>query len=110
MPSPTSMPSSASRPGKTLQTRRPLALWQHLLLGLGLGFALGVLQRYHIAGFDVPTEPLAELGRVVIRLLKLLAVPLVALSVFDALLRFDFPPSTGRRLVSICAVNAAVGC
>jgi DAACS family dicarboxylate/amino acid:cation (Na+ or H+) symporter len=44
----------------------------------------------------------------VIKALRALSVPLVALLVFDALLRFELPSRGGWRMISVCGVNAVV--
>ncbi len=52
--------------------------------------------------------PYGELGTIVIRLLKLLATPLVFFAVIDAFVQMDIPAKKGVRLVAISAVNAVV--
>ncbi len=79
--------------------RRPL--YVRILVGVASGVLLGLL-----AG--TRTAPLGEAGMLVIRLLKTLATPLIALAVLDALLRTRIPVRQGMRLLGISAMNAGV--
>lgn len=83
-------------------------LWLQIALALVLGGALGAAfgREPFIAG--IGSEQLGKLGMLIIRALKALAVPLVALVVLDSLLRFDVQGRQGLRLLRICALNAAV--
>jgi DAACS family dicarboxylate/amino acid:cation (Na+ or H+) symporter len=51
---------------------------------------------------------LGQLGMLVIRLLKALAVPLILFAIMDAFLRAPITARAGGRLVAICAVNVSV--
>jgi Na+/H+-dicarboxylate symporter len=82
-------------------------LWLQVAVALALGCAVGVIAgEQPIAGFT--TTRLGEMGMIVIRALRALAVPLVAFVVLDALLRFDLPKGKAARLIRVCALNACV--
>ena len=83
-------------------------LWLQIVVALALGGALGAAYGTEpiVAGFG--NEQLGKLGMLIIRALKALAVPLVALVVLDSLLRFDLQGRQGVRLLRICAVNVSV--
>jgi DAACS family dicarboxylate/amino acid:cation (Na+ or H+) symporter len=88
-----------------------IPLWVQILIALVLGVALGAYAGKEpfvpsISSFGV--EELGRLGLLVIRALKLLAVPLVALVILDALLRFRIEGRQGWRLARICLTNVAV--
>jgi Na+/H+-dicarboxylate symporter len=83
-------------------------LWAQVVLGLVLGMALGVWAgKAPIIG-HFGTEDLGRIGMLVIRALKALAVPLVALVIVDALLRFQIEGRAGVRLLRICLCNVSV--
>jgi Na+/H+-dicarboxylate symporter len=99
------LPEAASAP---TVTRSWFPLWAQVVLGLVLGIALGVWAgKAPIIG-NFGTEELGRLGLLVIRALKALAVPLVALVIIDALLRFQIEGRAGMRLLRICLCNVSV--
>jgi Na+/H+-dicarboxylate symporter len=83
-------------------------LWLQIAIALVLGAALGAAfgSEPFLGGFG--NEQLGKLGMLIIRALKALTVPLVALVVLDSLLRFDLQGRQGLRLLRICALNACV--
>lgn len=81
-------------------------LWAQVLAGVTLGTALGAAVGPHPIVFGVGVEQLGDLGMLVIRLIKAVAVPLVLFSILDAVLRFSIPTRKGAALLAICAVNA----
>ena len=83
-------------------------LWLQIVLALVLGATLGALSGTAPIAFGIGTEQLGKLGMLVIRALKALAVPLVAVVVLDSLLHFDLQGRQGWRLLRICGLNAAV--
>lgn len=76
-------------------------LYLRILAGVAVGVLLGQQLGPRAAG-------LGEAGMLVIRLLKTLATPLIALAVVDALLRTRIPVRQGARLLGISALNAGV--
>lgn len=75
-----------------------------MMLGMLLGTA-GGQGRY--LGF-IDNASLGQIGLLVIRLLKTLAVPLIFLGIIDALIRNPIRASSGFRLLVICLVNVSV--
>ena len=88
--------------------RRRIPLYVRVLIGFGLGAALGVAFGTRPYLFGVTNEDLGGLGMLVIRLLKALAVPLVLFAILDAFLKTRISARNGARLVAICLVNVSV--
>ena len=88
-------------------------MWIQIIIGLVLGIALGQLlsmasdieKVYGLNGVHSLIADIGRIGMLPIRALKMLAVPLVAFVILDALLRFDIEGRQGVRLVRICAMN-----
>lgn len=93
---------------ETPATRARFPLWAQILVALGAGLALGAYFRNEPIVGSFGVEQLGRLGMLVIRALKMLAVPLVALVILDALLRFEIEGRQGWRLVRICLMNVTV--
>ncbi len=68
-----------------------------LVLGTATGFALGP-----------GAEPLGELGALIIRLLKILATPLVFFAVAEGVVQVHFRVRHGLKLLLLCAMNGTV--
>jgi len=88
--------------------RRGIPLYARALLGVALGTALGAAfgTRPHL--FGLRNEDLGQLGLLVIRLLKALAIPLILFAILDAFARTRISARSGMRLVVICLVNVSV--
>lgn len=84
-----------------------IPLYLRVLLGVALGAIVGVVFRGEIA-LGITTDDLGRLGLLVVRVLKMLAVPLVGFAILDAIVRTDVTGRMGLRLVAICAVNVTV--
>jgi Na+/H+-dicarboxylate symporter len=78
-----------------------VALAARIVVAVLLALAAGVAVGPSIA-------PVGGLGLVVVKLLKLLAAPLVFLAVVDAFLRLELPAKTGATLLAYGALNAVV--
>jgi Na+/H+-dicarboxylate symporter len=85
-----------------------LPLYVRVLVGVALGAVLGVAfgARPYLAGLR--NEHLGQLGVLVIKLLKALAVPLIFLSILDSFMKTRFTARQGARLIGICLVNVSV--
>lgn len=89
-------------------TRWPLSL--RVLLGVSLGALLGVVGGDETYLWGISNAYLGQLGMLVIRLLKALAIPLILFAILDAFVRTSISPKSGRRLLTICLVNVSVAC
>jgi Na+/H+-dicarboxylate symporter len=88
--------------------RRSIPLYVRVLIGVALGALLGVLfgTKPYLGGLR--NEDLGQLGMLVIRLLKALAVPLILFAILDAFARTRISARSGGRLILICLVNVSV--
>jgi Na+/H+-dicarboxylate symporter len=85
-----------------------LPLYVRVLIGVGLGALLGVLFGTKAYLFGLKNEHLGQLGGLVIKLLKALAIPLIFLSILDAFNKTRFSARQGGKLIFICLVNVSV--
>ena len=72
-----------------------------LALAVVVGAALGAL-------IGAPLIPLGDAAMSIVRLLKMLAAPLLFFAIVDALVKAEIPPRKGLRLVALSALNATV--
>jgi DAACS family dicarboxylate/amino acid:cation (Na+ or H+) symporter len=87
---------------------RRIPLYVRILIAVALGALLGVLFGERRIVFHVTNRHLGELGLLVIRLLKALAVPLIFFAIVDAFVRTRISARSGLRMVAICLVNVSV--
>lgn len=85
-----------------------LPLYVRVLIGVAAGIALGVTFGSGPIFPGLRTEDLGQLGLLVIRLLKALAVPLILFAILDAFLRVEISARSGGWLVLICLCNVSV--
>ncbi|MFN0249429.1 MAG: dicarboxylate/amino acid:cation symporter [Kofleriaceae bacterium] len=83
-------------------------LYQRVIIAVALGSLVGVSTGTGEIVPGVTTGDLGTLGMLVIRMLKMLAVPLVLFAVLDAIARTDVSLRQGLRLIVICLVNVTV--
>jgi Na+/H+-dicarboxylate symporter len=83
-------------------------LYIRILIGVALGALLGVAFGERPIVFHVTNRHLGDLGLLVIRLLKALAVPLIFFAIVDAFVRTHISARRGLRMVLICLVNVTV--
>jgi Na+/H+-dicarboxylate symporter len=88
------------------KTRIPLYL--RVLLGVALGTAFGALFGEKPILFGLTNKDLGDLGLLVIRLLRAMAVPLVFFGVIDAFVTTRISGRQGGKLVAICAINVSI--
>jgi Na+/H+-dicarboxylate symporter len=91
--------------------RERFPLWQRVLIAVTLGIALGLGAREWFGGQVLPfltAQQLGDLGLLIIRLLRTMAVPLIFFAVIDALVRTTISGKSGLRLIAICLVNVSV--
>jgi DAACS family dicarboxylate/amino acid:cation (Na+ or H+) symporter len=89
-------------------TRSRVPLYARILIGVALGALLGIAFGERPIVFHVTNRHLGELGLLVIRLLKALAVPLIFFAIVDAFVRTHISARAGLRMIAICLMNVAV--
>jgi Na+/H+-dicarboxylate symporter len=85
-----------------------IPLYLRVLLGVALGTAFGALFGEKPILFGITNKDLGDLGLLVIRLLRAMAVPLVFFGVIDAFVTTRISGRQGARLVAICAINVSI--
>lgn len=85
-----------------------LPLFARVLIGVGLGALFGIVFGTGDIIFGITNADLGAIGILAIRVLKMLAVPLVAFAVLDALVRTNVSARMGGRLIVICLFNVSV--
>jgi Na+/H+-dicarboxylate symporter len=98
----------ASEPSPEHRPKLTLPLYARVLIGVALGALVGVAFDNKPFLFGLQTEHLGQLGVLVIKLLKALAVPLIFLSIIDSFVKTRFSPRQGSKLLVICLVNVSV--
>ncbi len=89
-------------------TRARFPLYVQVLAGVVLGALLGVVFNDRPILFGIHTAQLGQIGMLVIKLLKALAIPLIFLSIVDSFLKTSFTLKQGARLIGFCALNVSV--
>jgi Na+/H+-dicarboxylate symporter len=88
--------------------QRRVPLFVRVLIGVALGALVGILFGKDDIAFGLTTADLGALGLLVVRMLRMLAVPLVLFAVLDALVRTEISVRMGGRLIVICVFNVSV--
>ena len=79
-----------------------------VLVAIGIGILLGLLGGSQPYVLGLGNGDLGQLGMLVIRLLKALAIPLILFSILDAFIQSPIPARNAGRLAIICLVNVSV--
>jgi DAACS family dicarboxylate/amino acid:cation (Na+ or H+) symporter len=87
---------------------RRVPLYIRILVGVAMGALLGVAFGERPILLHVTNRHLGDLGLLVIRLLKALAVPLIFFAIVDAFVRTHISARAGLRMVLICLLNVSV--
>ncbi len=87
-------------------SRWPLSL--RVVIAVALGILLGALGGTGPLLFGLENNHLGQLGMLVIRLLKALAVPLILFAILDAFTHAPIKARSGARLIAICLLNVSV--
>lgn len=85
-----------------------IPLYLRVIIAVALGAIVGLVAGKGEVVPHVTTADLGAIGLLVIRLLKMLAVPLVLFAVLDAIARTKVTARQGLRLLAICLVNVSV--
>jgi Na+/H+-dicarboxylate symporter len=88
--------------------RKRWPLSARVIIAVALGTLLGAWGGTEPYLFRLDNGDLGQIGMLVIRLLKALAVPLVLFAILDAFMRTPITAKAGGRLVAICLVNVSV--
>lgn len=92
----------------TTEKRPGLPLYARVLIGVALGTACGLAFGDGTIFFGLTNKHLGDLGLLVIRLLRAMAIPLIFFGVVDAFVRTDISGRQGMKLIAICGVNVTV--
>lgn len=84
----------------------PLSI--RVLVALAIGILLGVIGGSEPYFYQLDNGDLGQVGLLIIRLLKALAVPLILFSILDAFARIPIAARSGVRLVMICLFNVTI--
>ena len=107
-----SEPDQAKQPERRQEAgtkaKAGLPLYLRVLAGVVLGAVIGLAFGTKPIVYGVGVEDLGQLGLVVIRLLKALAVPLVLFAILDAFARTRISARRGGKLLLICLMNVSV--
>src|SRR5689334_3763662 len=87
---------------------RRLPLFAKVLIGVALGALVGIAFGKGEIVLGLTVADLGTLGLLVVRVLRMLAVPLVMFAVLDAIVRTEVSARMGGRLIVICLVNVSV--
>lgn len=85
-----------------------MPLYLRILIGVALGTALGLVFGEGPIVLGLRNKQLGDLGLLVIRLLKALAVPLIFFAILDAFVRTAISARRGAKMIVICLVNVSV--
>jgi Na+/H+-dicarboxylate symporter len=85
-----------------------MPLYLRILVGVALGTALGLVFGEGPILPGLRNKHLGDLGLLVIRLLKALAVPLIFFAIVDAFARTAISARAGLKMILICLVNVSV--
>src|SRR5262245_29872120 len=88
--------------------RLHLPLFVRVLIGVTLGALVGIAFGAGEIALGLTTSDLGALGLLVVRALRMLAVPLVMFAVLDAIVRTEVSGRMGMRLILICLFNVSV--
>ena len=78
-----------------------IPLYLQIIAGMIIGVVVG-------PALGSRAAPLAELGKLVIQLIKAVATPLVFLAIVNAILRTEIKGRAGLRLLALAAINACI--
>jgi len=79
-----------------------------VLIAISLGISLGLFSRSPLGAGSFDPATLGQVGMVLIRFLKALALPLIFFAVADAIVRTNLAQKSGIRFLVICLINVSV--
>jgi len=90
------------------ETKPRIPLYARVIIGVLLGTLFGSLFGEGTIIFGLTNRHLGDLGLLVIRLLRAMAVPLIFFGVVDAFVTTKISGRQGLKLVAICAINVTI--
>ncbi|MGY6217011.1 dicarboxylate/amino acid:cation symporter [Methylolobus aquaticus] len=99
-----------ARPGRPLWSWRGRPLYQRILVAMALGVALGFAARQWLEA-DLAgqlSHYVLDVGKLILRLLSMIALPLIFVAIVHALLVADIGARTARRLAVLLITNTLV--
>jgi DAACS family dicarboxylate/amino acid:cation (Na+ or H+) symporter len=91
-----------------MQRLTSVPLYIRVVIGVILGTLCGLAFGEGPIVFGLTNKHLGDLGLLVIRLLRAMAVPLIFFGVVDAFVRSEISGKQGAKLVAICAFNVTI--
>lgn len=88
--------------------KRRIPLYLQTLIGVGLGILFGVVFKENAILGGLKNQHLGDIGLLVIKLLRTLALPLILFAILDAFARIRIRPQQGLKLILICLLNVSV--
>ncbi|MEY4685370.1 MAG: hypothetical protein RLZ25_1829 [Pseudomonadota bacterium] len=79
-----------------------------VLIAITLGIFLGLYNRSPLGAGSFDPATLGQVGMILIRFLKALALPLIFFAVADAIVRTNLAEKSGLRFLAICLFNVSV--
>jgi Na+/H+-dicarboxylate symporter len=88
--------------------RRTLPLYVQVLIGVALGTMLGIIFKTKPILFGLKNDHLGQLGMLVIKLLRAMAIPLILFSILDSFVKTGITIRHGGKLIVICVINVSI--
>jgi Na+/H+-dicarboxylate symporter len=90
-------------------------LWVRVIIGVVAGALMGVIFKNEpilprIGNWQpsLTNDHLGQMGILIVKLLRALAIPLIFFAILDALVKTSIPLRRGARLITICLINVMV--
>lgn len=81
-----------------------------VLIAITLGIVLGLFSRSPLGQGTFDPGAMGQIGMLLIRFLKALALPLIFFAVADAIVRTNLAEKSGIRFLLICLINVSIAC
>lgn len=88
--------------------RRSLPLYLRVLIGVTLGTLLGIIFKTQPILLGLKNDHLGQLGMLVIKLLRAMAIPLILFSILDSFIKTGITMRHGAKLIVICVINVSI--
>ena len=81
-----------------------------VLIAIIAGISLGMFVRSPMGAGTFDPASIGQIGMLIIRFLKALAVPLIFFAVADVIIRTDLSRGSGIKFLGICLFNSSIAC